>query len=252
MRCLVIALTFLVMASAHAATISVVPLEHNAEQALVLIEGELVLNDVDVFRDRIAAVRKAVVAFDSNGGSLIAGIEIGKMIRLKNFATLVTQGARCASACSIAWLGGTQRLMAPQAQIGFHAAYKVQLGAATETGVGNAVLGAYLNEIGMPLRAVVYVTETPPDSMTWLTVKEAERQGIDVTPFNPAQLPANGTTSKPSAMTGVTELQRKTGKFLSDLFAKLSGPKPWHCQLVKGCTAPRPPKAIASKAQPRT
>jgi hypothetical protein len=82
----------------------------------------------------------------SDGGSVLAGIEIGEAIRLKGFQTLVVE--RCASACALAWLGGTQRFMKAGAQIGFHAAYDSD--SRRESGVGNAMVGAYLNRIGLP------------------------------------------------------------------------------------------------------
>jgi hypothetical protein len=52
--------------------------------------------------------------------------------------------------------------MGPNAQIGFHAAYVVRSGQATELGAANALVGAYLNKLGLPDRAVVYITEAPP------------------------------------------------------------------------------------------
>jgi hypothetical protein len=85
-------------------------------------------------------------------------LEIGESIRLKAFTTFVPENARCASACALAWLGGVQRYMAPGAQIGFHAAYNAKSG--QETGVGNALVGAYLNKIGLPYEAVIYISQS--------------------------------------------------------------------------------------------
>src|SRR5689334_5785559 len=88
---------------ARGATIEV--LETNeAATRFVTVAGEMVLDDVDAFRTKTAAVQSAVVLLQSDGGSLVAGIEIGKIIRFRNFETLVANGARCASACAIAWL----------------------------------------------------------------------------------------------------------------------------------------------------
>jgi hypothetical protein len=120
-------------------------------------------------------------AFRSNGGSAVAGIQIGESIRLKGFTTVVAGNAYCASACAIAWLGGTPRLMSAEARVGFHAAYSSETG--QETGVGNASVGAYLNKIGLPYSAVIYITRAAPYSMTWLSIADAEKQGIDVEPL---------------------------------------------------------------------
>ena len=117
----------------------------------------------------------------SDGGLLLAGIEVGKIIRLRNYMTLVPDNARCASACATAWLGGTTRYMAAKARIGFHAPFNPQTG--QETGVGNALIGSYLSQIGLPDRAVIYVTRASPQSMTWLTMSDAQEAGIEVSLF---------------------------------------------------------------------
>ncbi len=148
--------------------------------SLVLIKGQMVAGDIDAFRTKTNGIQNALVALHSDGGQLIAGIEIGKIIRLKNYFTLVPAGSRCASACAVAWLGGTRRFLDGNAKIGFHAAYVVRSGQASETGVGNALLGSYLGQLGLPEQAIVYITKAAPNSMTWLDVTEANRRGIYV------------------------------------------------------------------------
>ena len=82
---------------------------------------------------------------------------------------------------AIAWLGGTPRLMSAEARVGFHAAYSSETG--QETGVGNTLVGAYLNKIGLPYSAVIYITQAAPNSMAWLSIADADKQGIDVEPL---------------------------------------------------------------------
>ena len=126
---------------------------------MITLSGVMVDSDKEQFRAAVATYPKAIVAFQSPGGSLIAGIEIGTQIRLRNYMTLVPSGVQCASACALAWLGGTKRLMGPGARIGFHAASVNENGQAIETGAGNALLGAYLNKLGLPDRAILFVTQ---------------------------------------------------------------------------------------------
>jgi hypothetical protein len=147
---------------------------------VVLVKGKMVAGDIDTFRTKTAGVQNAIVIFHSDGGHLVAGIEIGKMIRLKNYLTAVPAGARCASACAVAWLGGTRRFLEGNARIGFHAASIVRSGQASETGVGNALLGSYLGQLGLPEQAIVYITKAAPNSMTWLDLREANQRGIFV------------------------------------------------------------------------
>ena len=89
----------------------------------------------------------------------------------------------CASACTIV-LGAVPRdriCLTPNASLGFHAAYDRDTG--QETGLGNALVGAYLSRIGLPYSAVAYITSASPDSMSWLSLSDAKERGIDVSLF---------------------------------------------------------------------
>jgi psiF repeat len=185
MRLIILFLALTIGSAAHAATISVKPAA-NGEPALVTVDGNLQANDGDQFRSKTSFLSKAIVSFRSDGGSVVAGIRIGESIRLKGFTTVVAGNARCASACAIAWLGGTPRIMGAEARVGFHAAYSSETG--QETGVGNALVGAYLSRIGLPYSAVIYITQAAPNSMTWLSIVDAEKQGIDVEPLGSGKI----------------------------------------------------------------
>jgi hypothetical protein len=143
--------------------------------AVVTIDGGLEANDTDVFNAKTNALSKATIVLRSDGGNLYAGIKIGEIIRLRGFSTFVP--SQCASACALVWLGGTQRYMAATARLGFHAASDSRSG--LESGVGNAVVGAYLTKIGLPYSAIIYITTASPQSMTWTTAEEAKRHGIE-------------------------------------------------------------------------
>jgi hypothetical protein len=147
---------------------------------LITVVGDFAVGDEKKFIDVALTSQNALVAFQSPGGSLIAGIEIGKTIHLKGFATLVPENIRCASACALAWLGGRIRLMSDTAQVGFHAAYTHDEAQSAVSAAGNALVGAYLNQLGLPSSAIVYITSAPPEGMQWLNFADAQRVGIDV------------------------------------------------------------------------
>jgi hypothetical protein len=151
---------------------------------------------------------KAIISFRNAGGSVVAGIQIGESIRLKGFTTVVAGTARCASACAIAWLGGTPRLMSPQARVGFHAAYSSETG--QETGVGNALVGAYLDKIGLPYSAVIYITQAAPNSMTWLSIADSEKQGIGVELLGSGPVDADAADAKEAML--VTPADREEAR----------------------------------------
>ena len=149
-------------------------------QDLIIMNGPMELGDEAVFRQFAASTNKATVVLNSQGGSVVAGLEIGRAIRLKGFSTAVAADTLCASACALAWLAGTRRFGGATSHIGFHAAYVLNNGAASESGVANALVGAYLNQLGLSEGAVVFVTSAPPEGIEWLTPEKAGEVGIDL------------------------------------------------------------------------
>ena len=177
---------------AHAANIVV---DHSGSRPIISVDGELGTEDGQKFSEKISGLTGGIVAFNSPGGLVIAGLRMGTLINLHNFDTVVGNGYRCASACAIAWLGGTTRYMAPKAFIGFHAAYLIEHGQQIEKGAPNALVGAYLNSLGLSFDAIVYLTSTPPQDITWLTPNDARTHGITVAVWPPA-----GGIQSPSAL----------------------------------------------------
>ncbi len=145
---------------------------------LISVSGTFTEGDEIAFRKLAAASDRAVVVLNSGGGNLLAGLEIGKAIRLRGFATAVPPDALCASACALTWLAGTPRLMDAQSKLGFHAAYRLVNGKVLESGPANALVGSYLNQLGLSDKAVVYVTSAPPEGVEWLTSQTAASVGI--------------------------------------------------------------------------
>lgn len=131
----------------------------------------------------------ATAVLNSPGGNLLAALAIGDFIRLRGWSTYVS--GECDSACALIWLGGSPRMMTPDARIGFHAA-SVD---GQETGLGNVVLGEYLHRIGLNNEAVTYATKAGPYTMTYLTPGEAKRVGIEVSVVSRA---AGGPIEPPS------------------------------------------------------
>ena len=56
-------------------------------------------------------------------------------------------------------------------------------------GTRRASLGAYLNEIGLPDRAIKYITEAPSEGMSWLDHVQAEKLGIAISAWPSAATP---------------------------------------------------------------
>lgn len=205
MRYIVAGLLFLFTFPLSAAEIT----RQSGKDGLDLISVTGVLNEGDdtFFRKLVAASDKAIVVLNSEGGSVRAGIEIGRAIRLRGFATAVPPQTLCASACALTWLAGSPRFLDSTSKLGFHAAYRVVDGKATESGVGNALVGAYLNQIGLPDDAIVYVTSAPPEGIEWLTAAKAPTVGISYEALRseaPAAASEQGKTFPHDPMAAVT------------------------------------------------
>lgn len=181
----------------YAAEIGVEP-DPSGEFVFITVEGELVAGDEKKFTQVALQNDMAIVVLNSPGGSTLAGVEIGKAIRLKGFFTYVPADTVCASACGYIWLAGVQRYMEKTSKIGFHASFVQENGVNRESGVGNALVGAYLNSLGLSQYAIAYISTAPPDSMTWMTLQDAASVGIEVRLGDEAESgPAGDKTAKP-------------------------------------------------------
>jgi hypothetical protein len=169
----------ILLATTHAlaATITLAPQTPDRPN-VITVEGPLDSIDGDQFAAKAASVRSAIVALSSDGGNLVAALRIGEAIRREGFSTFVPDGRRCASACALVWLAGVERFIGADASISFHAAYGAASG--TETGVGNAMIGAYLTKIGLPYDALVYITQGASNETT-LNMSDVAQRGIRVT-----------------------------------------------------------------------
>jgi hypothetical protein len=160
---------------------------------IIVVSGTLEFGDDKTFVAAALPLDDALVVLSGPGGNLHAGIQIGRAIRLKNFDTLVPGGSECASACALAWLGGSRRGLPNTAQVGFHSASKLNANGTLETvGPANALVGAYLNQLGLSTSAIVYLTEAAPGSMRWLSPAEARARAIDLHAIGSSERPSNG------------------------------------------------------------
>jgi hypothetical protein len=139
------------------------------------ITGEIVEGDFNRFK-QVAPRGPAdwiQIKLDSPGGRTNEGVAIGRYIFEHRLDTTVFR--YCASACALIWLAGNPRHVTAGARIGFHAAGD----SSGASGWGNAMIGAYLRDIGMSLGVIHYATSAPPSSIDWLTPAKASELGIE-------------------------------------------------------------------------
>jgi hypothetical protein len=182
--------------TAKAAGISV---EHpwSGKPPVVAIVGEIKPDDGAHFSSLVAGLPSAIVGLSSPGGNLWASIQIGETIREKRFTTIVPDKKTCASSCALIWLAGVRRYVWETASIGFHGAFDRRT--MEVSGPGNAFVGAYLNKLGLPYEAMVYMTAASPTNMQWLHSDDAKRLGIAANALSDLNLDAQISVETPDA-----------------------------------------------------
>jgi len=138
--------------------------------------------------DRMAAeltrqnVPTADVYLDSPGGSVGAGIALGRMFRRYKMSTYIGSNdgtrepyGRCYSACVYAYIGGTSRYMKEADSLGIH---RFTAGAPSEHDLERAQLvsaeiARYISDMGVDLKLFQIASRIPSASMYRLNVKDA-------------------------------------------------------------------------------
>jgi hypothetical protein len=157
------------------------------EEDVITVKGTFQLGDENKFRTVALATKNATVYLDSKGGKIFPALEIGKIIRIKGFATAV-QETECASACAMTWLAGEPRMMSNFTSIGFHTSYATDKNGERFSDVTDgALIGSYLTSLGFSQKVVMYVVTASAVDMHWLQKSTADQLGIAVTYTTAAQ-----------------------------------------------------------------
>lgn len=186
------------------------PCSGNSCAARVLASGVIQQDSARKFAEFLAREKSRsthfidgpVIAFDSPGGSLTGGIELGKFIRNRKFKTelaqmykevvlsekhsdieyerVVAENVICASACALAFIGGVTRSIEEGSKFGVHqfASTKGNLSEGT-TQVTVTLLAAYVNEMGASRQMIDFASLTSAAEISWLTTDQVRALNID-------------------------------------------------------------------------
>ena len=134
----------------------------------------------------VQSIKAATVYLNSPGGSLLAGIDLGKVIRRHGFDTnvgrkpigngSVIEGG-CYSACVFAYLGGGYRYLNSKSEIGVHR-FSTAAPAASDLDMAQIVSAAitnHLNAMGVDIALFERMTQAPKDGI--IVLSNAERKG---------------------------------------------------------------------------
>lgn len=136
----------------------------------LLVQGAYGVGSADLVRRALAdnpRIRRVVLA--GPGGRIGPAFEINRMIRERKLATHVESG--CASACTIAFLGGTDRSISPTGRLGFHQGSFPGLGA-NDMFESNRDMRRFLIASGVTPAFAKRAIDTPPDEIWTPTPQE--------------------------------------------------------------------------------
>lgn len=144
----------------------------------ILVKGEFVEDETpEKFLTLAKSSGAKLVSFDSEGGNIIAALELGRAIRAAGFDSYQVKDRECASACALIFVSGVNR-SAENGAIGVHQSW---FGEDSGLDVGEAVSAVqeltadmltYLIEMGVDPRFLNVSLTTPSEDMHYLTTKE--------------------------------------------------------------------------------
>lgn len=152
---------------------------------IIAVSGPIEVGDSEKFVKAVGPNLPDLVLLGSPGGNLSEGLAIAAEIALLRLPTFVNERRGCFSACALIWVAGKPRIMNENARIGVHAAYHLveESGESLQmevSSVGNANIGAFLNEIGLDIEAIEFFVRAAPNSIALLTISKAHELNIPV------------------------------------------------------------------------
>ena len=154
-------------------------------RVFVDVVGKINDGDFETFKEKTDKIypigdshpkKLVIVTLVSYGGRIAPAMQIGELVGKRGMLTFVPGDRTCASACALIWVAGRLRTVGDTPQIGFHAAYDEDSG--RESGAGNAVVGAYLRDLGFGYKAIHLMTHKGPTNLEWLTPDLAKEVGV--------------------------------------------------------------------------
>lgn len=184
----------------------------------IVLEGDIQIGDAVKFRKLAAGSNADIVFLKSQGGSLSEAFEIGRIVTVSNYTTIVLDDTWCSSACALIWIAGTKRFVQPRSHVGFHAGYTVDNGKPITSAMANALIGRYLTQLNLPAEAIVFATSATPDKMAWLDTANPGSQGISFS--NLASADAKKTGTPPPPVTPIARSAANTKPLAEQTFGK--------------------------------
>jgi hypothetical protein len=169
----------------------------------LIVNGEFEgTDDLSKFVTSAQISNTQAVTFNSPGGSVVKAMELGRLIRSLHLATMQARALECASACSLAFMGGTVRFAQPGA-IGVH---KSSFADDTTLNVADAVSAvqqmtanviAYMTEMGVDPALLQLALTYNSDDIRYLSGSEMEKYHLAMAGTQPNEDPSAQAAAMP-------------------------------------------------------
>jgi hypothetical protein len=155
----------------------------SADGNTLYVEGTYGLRSEDAVR-RVLAENRNIrdVVLSGPGGRAATGFELFRLFRERKLATHVDGG--CASACTIAFLGGVERSLGPKGRLGFHRASFPGMGDSDMYESNRGIRRFLIYSARLTPEFADRVFDTPADSI-WVPTREELLAGKVITRVNP-------------------------------------------------------------------
>lgn len=128
------------------------------------------------------------ISLNSPGGSLDDAIAMARMVRERELATVVEEGAICASSCPLFFAGGINRQIDEKAAIGVHQFYAATdsitsaAQAMADAQMTTARISRHLDEMGIDPALWLHALDTPPRALYYFSPDQLLEYGLVTEP----------------------------------------------------------------------
>jgi hypothetical protein len=152
----------------------------------ISLEGDIVPGDADRLFDIIKTASDAgrqviAIRLRSRGGNLAEGLRLADAVRHSRLATIIEDGALCASSCFIVFAAGTGRKASHSASVGVHGASDKDGRETVRSNAATITMARAVRDLGVPPAIIGKMVVTPPAAMVWLDAAELTAMGVTMT-----------------------------------------------------------------------
>ncbi|CDX12237.1 putative GTP binding protein (modular protein) [Mesorhizobium sp. ORS 3324] len=171
---------------------------------MLVVSGEFGANEpLNAFSDAVVSSGARVIVFNSPGGNVGSAIRLGRMIRAAGLDTLQVRQLQCASACSLAFLGGVHRIAEP-GSIGVHrASFRPADGmsneeAQTRIQLGTAAIISYVVEMGVDPKLMELASSYDKQDIRYLSASEMAELHVTNAAANQSAADTSQVSTRPN------------------------------------------------------